>query len=69
MNKIGVIGLGFVGLTTAVGFSNLGFKVFCYEKNKNKTQQIKKTRIPFYEPSLNFNLKNILIEIYFYQMM
>ena len=60
MNKIGVIGLGFVGLTTAVGFSHLGFKVFCYEKNKNKAQQIKKIKIPFYEPSLNFNLKKYL---------
>ena len=60
MSKIGVIGLGFVGLTTAVGFSSLGFKVYCFETNELKSDKIKKLDVPFHEPSLNTNLKKQL---------
>ena len=38
MTKIGVIGLGFVGLTTATGLAHLGYKVYCFEKDKKKIQ-------------------------------
>ena len=34
--KIGVIGTGFVGLTTAIGFAHKNFKINCYEINKKK---------------------------------
>ncbi len=50
--NINVIGLGFVGLTTALGFAFKKYKVICVEKNKERLNIIKKGRIPFYEPEL-----------------
>lgn len=60
MTKIGVIGLGFVGLTTATGLAHLGYKVYCFEKDKKKSDDIKHIKIPFYEPHLDNNLKKNL---------
>jgi UDPglucose 6-dehydrogenase len=54
--KIGVIGTGFVGLTTAVGFAHKNFKVACYEKDKKKRNLLKESEIPFYEPHLKEHL-------------
>jgi UDP-glucose 6-dehydrogenase len=39
--KIGVIGTGFVGLTTAIGFAHKNFKVNCYEIIKEKRELVK----------------------------
>ena len=50
---ITVIGLGFVGLTTALGFADKGFKVFGYEKTPQRRNQLIDGFIPFYEPTLN----------------
>ena len=47
-----VIGLGFVGLTTALGFADAGYKVCGIEKDAVKLQSIRTGRIPFYEPRL-----------------
>ncbi len=49
---ITVIGLGFVGLTTALGFAEKGFKVYGYEINNQRFKQISKGNVPFHEPSL-----------------
>ena len=49
---IGVIGLGFVGLTTALGFSEKGFSVIGYDTDVDKSQKIKNKEIPFFEPGL-----------------
>ena len=49
---IGVIGLGFVGLTTALGFSDKGIPTLGYDINEHKTEQIKAGEIPFFEPGL-----------------
>ncbi len=53
---ITVIGLGFVGLTTALGFSEKGFNVYGYDIDLKKTEQLKKGTIPFYEPHLDEKL-------------
>ncbi len=50
--KIGVIGTGFVGLTTAIGFAHKNFNVNCYEIDKKKRDFLKKSKIPFHEPYL-----------------
>ena len=47
-----VIGLGFVGLTTALGFADAGYQVCGIEKDAVKLQSIRTGRIPFYEPGL-----------------
>jgi UDPglucose 6-dehydrogenase len=49
---ISVLGLGFVGLTTALGFSEKGFKVYGYDVDKDKLNSIKNKEIPFFEEGL-----------------
>ena len=56
MNEINVIGLGFVGLTTALGFSHKKLKVIGVENNKEKLKKIKNGVLPFYEPFLKEKL-------------
>ncbi|MBF7067989.1 nucleotide sugar dehydrogenase [Campylobacter volucris] len=50
--KIAVFGLGFVGLTTAVGFAKKGFDVVGYEIDKNKFLLLNEGQIPFHEEGL-----------------
>jgi UDPglucose 6-dehydrogenase len=50
---ITVLGLGFVGLTTALGFSKKGFKVYGIDVDQSRVDNIKNYKIPFYEPHLN----------------
>lgn len=50
---ITVFGLGFVGLTTAVGFAEKGVKVYGIDVNKERTDVIRKGRLPFFEPGLD----------------
>jgi UDPglucose 6-dehydrogenase len=49
---IGVIGLGFVGLTTALGFSESGIETIGYDIDYSKIGLIKSGKVPFYEPEL-----------------
>lgn len=48
-----VFGLGFVGLTTALGFAELGQTVFGVDPQKEKTDLIREGRLPFHEPGLD----------------
>jgi UDPglucose 6-dehydrogenase len=57
---ITVIGLGFVGLTTALGFSEKGYRVFGFDIDQKKIEQLRKGEIPFYEPYLNEKLNQHL---------
>ncbi len=57
---ITVIGLGFVGLTTALGFSEKGFKVYGVDIDEKKLGLLKKHEIPFYEPHLDVILEKQL---------
>ena len=54
--KITIVGLGFVGLTTALGFADKGFQVKGYDISKERTRAIKDGYIPFYEPELDYAL-------------
>ena len=49
---ITVIGLGFVGLTTALGFSYKNQIVYGFDIDKEKVESIKARNIPFHEPCL-----------------
>jgi len=59
--KLGVIGLGHVGLVTAVCFAEKGFEVIGMDKDKKRIQDLRNKKLPFYEPGLgellekNFN--------------
>ncbi len=57
---IGVLGLGHVGLTTAVGFSELGWRVIGAEDLIEKASQIRAGVTPFYEPGLQDRLISAL---------
>ena len=48
-----VIGLGFVGLTTALGFAEYGHKVYGIEVNPERMATIKSGKLPFFEPGLD----------------
>ena len=60
-----VFGLGFVGLTTALGFSHLGYKVYGVDVNKTRTNLIKNGELPFLEPQMDTVLKNQLNKNFF----
>ncbi|HJK77488.1 MAG TPA: nucleotide sugar dehydrogenase [Methanocorpusculum sp.] len=48
-----VFGLGFVGLTTALGFSEMGQTVYGIEANTEKLNKIISGKLPFFEPGLD----------------
>ena len=51
--RITVIGLGFVGLTTALGFAEMGYEVCGIEKDTARRKMIAGGSLPFYEPGLD----------------
>ncbi len=55
-----VIGLGFVGLTTALGFAEYGHKVYGIEANPERFKTIQSGKLPFLEPGLDNALKHHL---------
>jgi UDPglucose 6-dehydrogenase len=58
--KIGIIGLGFVGLTFASTLANRGYDVIGMDIDRIKIKNIKSGKLPFYEPKLENVLKNAL---------
>lgn len=50
--QIAVLGMGHVGLPTALGFAELGWKVVGADQDAEKVRQLKDGRCPFYEPGL-----------------
>jgi len=48
-----VVGLGFVGLTTALGFAEYGHKVYGIEINEERMATIQSGKLPFLEPGMD----------------
>jgi UDPglucose 6-dehydrogenase len=49
---VGVIGTGYVGLVTAVGFAELGSEVWCVDVDAAKIARLRQGEVPIYEPGL-----------------
>jgi UDPglucose 6-dehydrogenase len=52
MSRVGVIGLGYVGLTTAVGLARLGHQVVGYDINESRVDSLGQGQSPIHEDGL-----------------
>ncbi len=50
--KIAVIGTGYVGLVTGVGFAETGNEVVCADVDAGKIERLRRDELPIYEPGL-----------------
>jgi UDPglucose 6-dehydrogenase len=48
-----MIGAGYVGLVSAACFSDFGWNVICVDKDEQRVAELKRGKIPIYEPSLD----------------
>ncbi len=60
--RIGIVGLGFVGLSLTSVLASKGFNVVGIDVDKEKCRKISDGVSPFFEPDLENTLKNMLIE-------
>lgn len=60
VRRISVVGLGFVGLSTAVYLASRGYVVVASSNEKRKVALIKKGKTPFFEPDLEQLLRAVL---------
>jgi len=52
MSKICVIGTGYVGLVTGACFADFGHQVMCVDSNRHRLDQLRRMKMPFYEPGM-----------------
>ena len=55
--KITVIGTGYVGLVTGACLANAGHTVCCLDNDRAKIANLRKSKVPFYEPGLEKIIK------------
>lgn len=60
-----VLGLGFVGLTTGLGFAKKGFKTYGFDVDPERLGELKNYRIPFHEPHLEGIFKEVYNKTFF----
>jgi UDPglucose 6-dehydrogenase len=58
--KVSIIGLGYLGATTAVAFAKLGHEVIGIDPDAKKLATLKSGHVPFYEPGLDEALAEVL---------
>ena len=57
LHRISVIGTGYVGLSTALGFTSKGYTVIASDSDKEKIKKIRKGILPFHEKKLQEQLE------------
>lgn len=60
-----VFGLGFVGLTTALGFAHLGYEVYGIDVDEARKEKLRNGEIPFLEPHMEDVLQKHLNHNFF----
>jgi len=58
--RISIVGTGYVGLSTGVGFAKMGNNVVCMDIDKGKVDAVNAGRPPIYEPGMESLLKNAI---------
>lgn len=58
--KVGVIGLGYVGLSTGIALSSLGHSVRAFDIDVGRAQLLSAGKVPIYEPGLETALTTVL---------
>lgn len=58
--KVSIIGLGYLGATTAVAFAKLGHQVIGLDSDPKKLALLQSGKVPFYEPGLEDALTEVL---------
>jgi UDPglucose 6-dehydrogenase len=51
--KVTILGCGYVGLVSGACFAEFGASVICFDIDKTKTNKLRASEIPIYEPGLN----------------
>ncbi|MBI5061138.1 MAG: UDP-glucose/GDP-mannose dehydrogenase family protein [Candidatus Aenigmarchaeota archaeon] len=55
--KISIVGSGYVGMSSAIGFSMMGHSVVCIDIDMARVEMINSGKIPFFEKGMEENLK------------
>lgn len=58
--NISIVGLGYVGLTLAVSFARVGFRVYGVDTNEVITSSLRRKKSIFYEPGLDELLEKLI---------
>lgn len=58
--KLGIIGAGYVGLTTAICLASLNHSITLYDVDQKKNDRIKQKKMPFYENNLQDLLEQVI---------
>jgi UDPglucose 6-dehydrogenase len=53
LSRLAIVGAGYVGLTTAACFADLGNDVVVLDIDEDRVRQLRRHRLPFYEPGLH----------------
>jgi UDPglucose 6-dehydrogenase len=60
--RVSIVGTGYVGLSTAIGFAIKGYNVITFTHDPEKATKINKGIPPFHEPDLQQNLQKVVNE-------